>query len=176
MNALLLLVYLCSSIMLIFKAPESLLTTIMQGCENTLKFLPVLFCSYALFIPLTKILEKGKVDGALQRALNPVNKRLFPKENEVAYKHLSVNISTNLLGIGGASTPSGILAIENMKSRKNKLMLVVMNSLSIQLIPTTVLALRAGSGGKIDVILPTLIATTFTSVLGIILVKVFVKE
>jgi spore maturation protein A len=63
-----------------------------------------------------------------------------------------------------------------MKTRKNKLMLLVMNSLSIQLIPTTVLALRASSGGKIDVILPTLIATTFTTVLGVILVKVFVKE
>ncbi len=55
-------------------------------------------------------------------------------------------------------------------------MLVVMNSLSIQIIPTTILALRASNDGKIDVILPTIIATTFTTILGIILVKVFVKE
>ena len=176
MNFLLIFTYLACSTMLILRAPDSLLSTILSGCENTLKFLPVLFCTYSIFIPLTKILEKGKVDKKVAKMLKPINEKLFPCESEIAYKHLSVNLTTNLIGIGGASTPSGILAIENMKSRKNKLTLVVMNALSIQIIPTTVIAMRASAGGKIDIVLPTLIATTVTTVLGVVLVKVFVKE
>ena len=54
-------------------------------------------------------------------------------------------------------------------------MLVVLNSTSLQLIPTTVIAIRAGLGSVTDVILPTVIVTLFTSVLAVIAVKVFVR-
>ena len=162
--------------MLVLQSPDNLLDTLISGCENTLKYLPLLFATYSIFIPLTKILEKGGATKGLERVLHPINKRLFPLESENCYKFLSINVSTNLLGIGGASTPSGIKAIENMKSRKNKLTLVVMNALSIQIIPTTVLALRASHHGVVNVILPTIITTTISTLLGVVLVKVFCRE
>ena len=111
-----------------------------------------------------------------ERVLRPINNVLFPLEKEKAYEQLSINLSSNLLGIGGASTPSGLKAMQNMASKKNKIMLVVINSLSIQLIPTTVVAMRYAKGSSIDIILPSLITTFITTAIGIALVKVLVKK
>ncbi|MBQ8178735.1 MAG: hypothetical protein IJ033_06070 [Clostridia bacterium] len=162
--------------MIIIKAPDTLIPTLLQGSENTIKFLPVLFGSYCVFIPLIKILEKSKLDKSLAKLISPLNKALFPKEKKSAYAHLSLNLSTNLLGIGGASTPSGLKAMEEMTSKKNKIMLVVINSLSIQIIPTTVVAMRAAKGSAVDIILPSLLVTALTTVIGVVLVRVLVKE
>ncbi len=123
-----------------------------------------------------KILEKSKIDGKLATLIMPFNKLLFPKESPKAYEKLSVNISANLLGTGGAATPSGIDAMSLMKSKKNKIMLVALNSLSLQLIPTTVIAMRATKGAIVNIILASLIATFFTTAIGAILVKVLIKK
>lgn len=176
MNFALLLIYVASAIAIVFIAPDTLLTTIMDGCENTLNFLPVLFASYCVWLPVIKILEKSGASKKVEKLLLPLNKFLFPLEKEKAYEYLSVNVSSNLLGIGGASTPSGLKAMENMSGKKNKIMLVVLNSLSLQLIPTTVIAMRASGGSKIDVVLPTLLTTLVTTIIGVTLVKIFVKK
>lgn len=176
MNSVLLLIYIACSFVIILKDPSNLIPTILGGCENTLKFLPILFASYCLWLPVTKILEKSGISRKCENCLLPLNTRLFPGENRQAYEHLSVNISSNLLGIGGASTPSGLNAMGSMESKKNKIMLVVLNASSIQLIPTTVIALRASRGSNVEIILPTLITTFITAVISIILVKIFVKE
>lgn len=176
MNFALLLIYTASTIMIISTAPDTLIPAMIKGCENTLEFLPILFASYCVWLPAIKILEKSGVSKKVERLLLPVNKFLFPNEKEKAYEYLSVNVSGNLLGIGGASTPSGLKAMENMSSKKNKIMLVVVNSLSLQLIPTTVVAMRSAEGGKIDVVLPTLLTTLLTTIIGVTLVKIFVKK
>ncbi len=176
MNYALLFIYVVCSVMIIVKSPDAMITTLLEGSENTIKFLPLLFGSYCVFIPLIKILEKSKLDKTLAKLIYPINKTLFPNEKESAYNHLSLNLSTNLLGIGGASTPSGLKAMQEMNSKKNKIMLVVINSLSIQLIPTTVVAMRASKGSVIDIILPSILVTTLTTALGVVLVKIFVKE
>ncbi len=176
MNAVLIFIYLCCTALLIFNSPDELIPTILAGSENTIKFLPVLFGSYCLWIPIMKILEKSGVEKRLGHLIKPLTKKLFPKENDKVYEKLNVNIAANLLGTGGAATPSGIEATHLMKSKKNKILLVTVNALSIQLIPTTVISMRALKGASINVILPSLIVTLVTTALGIVLVKVFVKE
>ena len=176
MNIVLLCIYIGCSVLIIIKEPTTLIPSIMSGCENTIKFLPLLFASYCVWLPVTKILERCGVNKKCERVLRPINNVLFPLEKEKAYEQLSINLSSNLLGIGGASTPSGLKAMQNMASKKNKIMLVVINSLSIQLIPTTVVAMRYAKGSSIDIILPSLITTFITTAIGIALVKVLVKK
>ncbi|MBO5776175.1 MAG: hypothetical protein J6R35_02260 [Clostridia bacterium] len=175
MIIVLLVIYLASSILITIKTPTELLSTFLEGAGNTLKFIPTLFAIYATWIPITKILEKSGVTKKIGKGLSPINKRLFPKEKDVSYSHLSLNLSAKVLGMGGAATPSGLDAMKTMENRKNKIMLVVINSTSLQLIPTTVIALRASAGGVKDIILPSLISTIVTTVIAIILVKIFVK-
>lgn len=95
----------------------------------------------------------GLVDG-LRRLLMPVLRRLYPEfrgDREVL-EDVSANVAANLLGLGNAATPVGIRAARGMAARyggaagDGLCLLVVCNTASIQLLPTTVAALRAGAG------------------------------
>ena len=85
--------------------------------------------------------------------------------------------------MGNASTPSGMNAIAGLDNKKSKyatsamIMVIILNSTSMQLIPTTVIGLRvsAGSVSPSDIIIPTFLATVCSTVVGIILVKLFSK-
>ena len=107
--------------------------------------------------------------------MKPLISSIFPGENEEVYNDLAVNLSANLLGMGSAGTPAGISATEKFSSRKNRTMLLVINSTSIQIIPTTIIALRSTFGATSDIILPTLISTVVSTLTGALMVKFFCK-
>ena len=84
-----------------------------------------------------------------------------------------------MLGMGGVATPAGIKAMERMqdgseKATHNMVMLFVINATSIQLIPATVIAMRASANSQnaADIILPTLISSGIATLLGLIICKV----
>ena len=111
----------------------------------------------------------------LRKLLKPLTNALFPGESEETSDAITLNFAANLIGAGGAATPAGLKAMSGIRAKKNAVMLVVLNSTSLQLIPTTVIAIRAGLGSVTDVILPTVIVTAFTSAIAVIAVKVFVR-
>ena len=87
-----------------------------------------------------------------------------------------------MLGMGGAGTPAAIDAMASMcreegKATDNMLMLLVINATSIQIIPTTVISLRAaaGSADAASIILPSLIATTCATATGMVLSRMAAK-
>ena len=88
-----------------------------------------------------------------------------------------MNISANMLGMGGAATPMGIEAMKGMDNGKGKLtrgmiMFFVINATSLQILPTTIIGLRLanGSANAGDIIMPSIIATLVTTLTGILLV------
>lgn len=98
----------------------------------------------------------GLADG-LSRLLRPLLQKLFPTAamERDTMNALTTNISANLLGLGNAATPAGINAAKGLQrlsghtTASNELcLLVVMNTASIQLIPTTVASLRAAMGSQ----------------------------
>ena len=101
------------------------------------------------------LMEKAGIMGALARLLSPLLTRLFPSaghDPEFAAS-LSGNFCANLLGLGNAATPLGIAAAERLRdpnrpetATDEMCRLVVMNTASIQLIPTTVAAVRSAAG------------------------------
>ena len=84
--------------------------------------------------------------------------------------------------MSGATTPTGIKAVRELEKHKGTeyaiTMFFVINATSVQLIPSSVLALRikCGAANASDIILPTILATLLSSVIGILLVKIFVKK
>jgi spore maturation protein A len=175
-NVLFTVLIFASVIALIFVNPASVMPAMMGGMEAGAHFALRLFVIYAIWLSVLKILQKSGADKAIGKALAPAMKKLFKGESAETNTFLSMNMSANLLGMGGAATPMGLRAMETMQSRKNKIMLVVVNSCSIQLIPTTVLALRSGYGAARDIMLPALIVNVIITVIGVILVKVFVRD
>jgi spore maturation protein A len=120
--------------------------------------------------------RKLNFDKFCAKKLSFAIKKIFPDETDDCYDDLAVNLSANLLGLGSAGTPAGISATKKFRSKKNKIMLLVINSCSIQLIPTTIVALRSTYSATEDIILPTLISTIIGVFVGGLLVKITVKK
>ena len=109
-----------------------------------------------LWTGVMEVMRRSGLAEHLTRVLRPVLKRIFPsvsKEKDIM-DSISANVSANLLGLGNAATPLGLEAARRM-SRKSRgvasdalCMLVVCNTASIQLIPTTVAGLRAALGAE----------------------------
>lgn len=162
--------------LLVFYNPTAIVPSFLNGAKEALEFSTVMFGVYALWIPVNKILESVGAINKLGKLVMPLEKKLFPGENTIVYDALTVNIAANALGVGGASTPAGLQAMQNMSSRKNRIMLVVLNSASIQIVPTTIIGIRAGLGAVKDIMIPILLASVITVTVAVTLVKIFIKD
>ena len=130
----------------------------------------------------TTLMEK------INKLLKPVMKTLFPeiKNSENAYKEISMNIVANIMGLGNAATPLGLKAMTSLqKINKNKenlsnsmMMLIVINTASLQIIPTTIIAIRTSLGSKdpTNIIIPVWIATLSAATAAIISTKYLIKK
>lgn len=175
MNAVFGIILIAATAVLAFVAPERILPVAMEGVGDSVTFSLKLFGIYAVWLSVLKILEKGGLDKKIGKLLNPVTSRLFRDESEAALNFVNLNLGANLLGMGGAATPMGIRAVETMRHKRNSILLVVINSTSIQLIPTTILSLRAGLGATTDIMAASLIVNALTTACGILLVKLLVR-
>ena len=162
--------------------PTDIFPSMIEGVSGAINLVIKLIAIYSIWLSVLKMAEQTQLDKKLSQLLKPVVKKLFKGENDDAYKWISINLASNMLGMGGASTPAGIKAMENMqkgdKATNNMDLLVVINATSIQLIPATIIALRASwnSANPSSIILPTLISSTIATVVGVILCKVFSKD
>lgn len=180
MNIAFTLITVLSVVVLIATSPENAFPAMIDGVQGAVALALKLIAVYAVWLSVLKIAEKSGLNRKLSRGLRPAIKRIFKNEKDDAYDVISVNLASNMLGMGGAATPAGISAMSLMQdgseyATDNMIMLLVINATSIQLIPATVVALRASanSADAGDIILPTLISSTVATISGMILCKVF---
>lgn len=99
-----------------------------------------------------RLMDRVGVSDVLARLLRPLLARLFPelRQDPALSRDLSGNVCANLLGLGNAATPRGIRAARRLSRGRTATdslcRLIVLNTASIQLIPTSVAAIRAGLG------------------------------
>lgn len=161
---------------LAFIDPASVLTVCVDSSAQALKTALELCAVYCLWLGVFKIAEECRLVEKLSKILSKVNKWLYGNISAVASNYVSLNLASNMLGVGNAATPSAIAAIKEMehgeKLSRAGAMLFVVNATSVQLIPTTVIGLRAsfGSVNPSDIIVPNFLATVITSIVGIALV------
>jgi len=159
--------------------PQSVLSVCVDSGTQALRTALSLTGIYCLWLGIFQIAEQCHLVEKLSRCFAPLNKFLYGKINQVASNYISLNLASNLLGVGNAATPSAIAAIKETehdeKLSRTGAMLFVVNATSVQLVPTTVIGLRAslGSVNPADVLVPNLISTLITSVLGVALVFLF---
>ncbi len=121
---------------------------------------------------LSKLAESSGLSKSMAKGLKPVTKRIFKSNNDAANENLAMNISCNLLGLGGAATPFAVKAIGELEKENNgfaQKLLFVINATSIQILPTTVIALRASAGSvsPSDIFLPSLICTAISTLTAV---------
>ena len=163
---------------LLFTNPGKAVTTMIAGSHASVKLAIELAALYGFWLGFFGIIEKIGLADKLGHLLHPVVNFLFPGLNKKGEKYVTMNMAANLLGLGNASTPMAIKAIKEMddgsgKVSQNMIMLTVLSSTSLQLLPTTVIGLRAthGSVNPADFLIPATVATIVSTVLGITLVK-----
>lgn len=161
-------------IVMAISVPDKFLSTLLGGAEKAATTALTLFCIYAVWMGLSRVAEKSGFSSLAAKGLKPLAKRLFKTENSGALENIAMNLSCNLLGIGGAATPYAVKAIDLLEEDGNdyaQKLLFVINATSVQLIPSTVIALRAAAGSALafDVFLPSLICTAISTVTGVML-------
>ena len=182
MNVIFGTVLILATFILIFSNPEMLLSTMLSGGEKAFNLTLKMVVIYAVWMAVFELLSKSGLSSKIAKLLRPFNRLLFGKLPEKANDFMSMNVSANLLGMSGATTPMGIKSIQELDKHKNTdyavSMFFVINATSVQIIPSSVMALRSqlGSSSPSDIILPTILATLLSSVIGILLVKIFVKK
>ena len=160
-------------------------TALFSGGGEAVSFCLNMAGAYAFFGGLLGVLRESGVTDALARGLRRPLSRLFRFERgeEAALDDICVNLAADLLGMGGAATPAGLRAMRTMaaagghtgRTSEAMLLFLVLNMCSVQLLPSTMIAIRAqhGSNNPADIVLPTLISTLASGMTGIALCKIF---
>ena len=183
MNVVFLIIILVSLTVITWVNPESALAVMLEGARSAIDLSLKLLAIYAVWLSVLKIMEKTGLNKKLSSLFSPITNLLFKGEDKETKSYISMNLAANMLGMGGAATPLGIKAMERMdegtgKATNNMIMLMVISATSIQILPATIIALRSAnySLNPSDIILPSILATTVTTIVGIILVKIFCKK
>jgi spore maturation protein A len=134
-----------------------------------------------------KIAEQAGLIAGLAKLLKPVTTRIFPDvpADHPAMGSMIMNISANMLGLSNAATPFGLKAMEELNKLNKKLgtatdamcTFLIINTSNVQLIPATVIAIRAASGSAnpAEILGPVLLATFITLVLGVTIAKLLAR-
>ena len=180
---------LCSFIYAILSGNiENINNSIFESLEEVITLSMTLVGTMCLWFGLIEIVKNTSIMPKLIKLLKPILNILFPesKNNKEAMENISMNAISNILGLGNASTPAGIKAMECLQkenTNKNKLsnsmmMLTVLNTTSIELIPTTVIAIRSSLNAQnpADIIIPIWFSTVIGTLVGIIATKILIKR
>ena len=166
---------------------NSLNAEIFSSLENAIKLSINLLGTICLWNGIMQIASKTSVIDKLTSFLKPIIRYLFPdlKKRPKIQKEISMNMIANILGLGNAATPLGLKAMKSMQEENedkdvlsdSMAMFIVINTASIQIIPTTVIAIRnsLGSENPTSIVFPVWIATICAAISGIVAVKILIK-
>ena len=183
MDKIWLAIMLLSLIFLLFNSPETALTSMITASGSAVNLAVKLLAVYAVWLGLIEIVKRTELSRKLSSLLSPLIDLLFGKVDNKAKDYIAMNMSFNMLGVGNAATPTGIKAFNALQDGSDKatatmVMLLVINTTSIQLLPTTIIGMRvtAGSVNASDIIMPSLIATIISTVVGVVFVKLVYRK
>ncbi len=173
---------------LINKNVEALNNSMYSSINDVITLSCTLVGNMCLWCGMMQIIQATSLMDKLIKILKPIINWLFPdaKQNKLAMNAISINTVSNILGIGNAATPAGIKAMEEMQKdnlKKDELtdsmiMLIVLNTASIQILPTTIMAIRAalGSSNPANIIVPIWISTITGTIVGIFITKLLLHK
>ena len=166
---------------------QNLNSSIFESLESAVNLSITMLGTMCLWSGIIHVATNTKIINIIHKLLKPVIKFLFPeiKYNTKAQNEISMNMVANILGLGNAATPLGLKAMETLQEENehketlsnSMIMLIVLNTASIQIIPTTIIAIRSslGSENPTSIIVPVWIATICAGIAGISITKLLIK-
>lgn len=166
---------------------ESINESIFESAESAVNLTLTLIGMTCLWSGIMEVAANTRLIEYLSKLLKPIIKRIFEKINteSESYNNIIMNVVANILGLGNAATPLGLKAMKELQKENkdkeflsdNMMMLIVLNTASLQLIPTTIIAIRSslGSANPTMIIFPVWIATICAAIVGICITKIIIK-
>ena len=166
--------------------PNEIFDIITKSLNDSGAFIMKIAFLTGFFSGIMRIAEESGITDKLCGFIKKIIGRIFETKNETAKNYISLNIAANMIGIGNAATPAGLSAMEELdrdnKGRKfpsrDMCKFILFNTCSVQIIPTTVMSLRAlyGSKNPSDIILPVLIVSISSLVFAMVILNVPVMK
>jgi spore maturation protein SpmA len=140
-----------------------------------------------LWLGIMKVGERGGIVEGIYKLAGPFFKRIFPgiPPHHPVFGPMVMNFSANMLGLDNAATPLGLKTMEELQTLNPKpdtatnaqIMFLVLNTSGLTIIPVSIMAYRAaeGAANPADIFIPTLLATYFSTISGLIIVSLFQK-
>lgn len=166
---------------------ENVNNAVFEYTETAVKLTLTLLGTMCLWNGLMEIASNTKLINRITKILSPLVNFLFPenKNNKKIHEEISMNIVSNMLGLGNAATPLGLKAMQSMqKNNQNKdrltddmATLIILNTASIQIIPTTVIGIRMslGSAQPTKIIFAVWFSTICAAIMGLAVTKLCIK-
>ena len=160
----------------------------MEGATSAVETCIGLLGTMCLWTGIARIAENSGLVSVFARLLRPITRVIFPKlkSDSSAMRAIVMNMVANLLGMGNAATPLGLVAMKELdrenhhsgRASNDMCMLVVINTASIQMIPSTVIALRQmfGSQNPSGIVAPVWICSVFALVVGVLTAKMLQRR
>lgn len=167
---------------------ENLSNGIFDSAKSAVELTLTFFGTICLWNGVMEIAKRTSLMEKLTKILQPLINFLFPElnNNKQAKEEISMNMTANLLGLGNAATPLGLKAMKTMQKENMKkdtltnamAMFIVINTASLQIIPTNVIAIRSslGSQSPSGIILQVWTATIVAALVGITATKILMKR
>lgn len=157
----------------------------LEGASSAVQLALSIAGMLCLWTGVMEVMRQSGLADKLSALLSPVLRRLYPQaaRNTQVMDAISANVSANLLGLGSAATPLGLEAARGLARRSpgvasdSLCMLIVCNTASIQLIPTTVASVRAAQGcaAPFDILPAVWLASALSVGVGILACKIFAR-
>lgn len=154
---------------------------VLEGAQTAVTLIFSMAGMMCLWTGLLKIADAGGITTAIAKLFSPIIRFLFPGAGKSSSKAICMNMTANLLGLGNAATPLGIAAMKELAKESrfpgtadnNMAMFVVINTASIQLIPTFMGTLRAqfGAQSPFDIVPAVWFASIGSLAIGIVVAK-----
>lgn len=163
-------------------------SAIFDSAKDAVEMAITFFGTMCLWNGVMKILQETSIIQKMTKFMSLFMKFLFPKmkQEDKEYKEITINIVANILGLGNAATPLGLKAMKSLQEKNTKkdtlsdnmAMFIVLNTASLQIIPTTVIAIRTSlnSVEPSAVIVPIWCATIAADLTGILVTKFFIRR
>ena len=166
---------------------EKLNSSIFDSTADAVNICINLLGTICLWNGIMQIASNTNILQKFTKILKPIIRFLFPEiqGNSIIYQEIAMNMVANILGLGNAATPLGLKAMKSMQKENPKkdtltnamATFIIINTASIQIIPTTVIAIRNSleSQNPTSIVFPVWIATICAAIAGITATKLFIK-
>lgn len=160
---------------------------VLNSTASTVELLVSLVGILSLWCGIMRIAQKSGLTDKLSKLLKPILRIVFKDtcKNSAVMGPMIMNITSNMMGLSNAATPFGIKTMEEMEklnphkgtATNDMARFLVLNAACIQIIPTSVLSIRAACGSQNPglIIIPAIITTGTAGIMGIIYCSILEK-